>query len=50
MAFPTASSPMILIGLAANYGLRQDKMHIIEQLIEEHRDEIQDAWKPHFGC
>jgi len=38
------------IELAANYGLRQDKMRIIEQLIEKHRDEIQDAWKRHFGC
>jgi len=37
------------IELAANYGLRQGKMRIIEQLIEEHRDEIQDAWKRHFG-
>jgi len=37
------------IELAANYGMRQDKLRIIEQLIKEHRDEIQDAWKLHFG-
>ncbi len=37
------------IELAKNYGLSRSQLKEIEQLIEEHHDELQSAWKKHFG-
>jgi hypothetical protein len=37
------------IELAKNYGLSRSQLKEIERLIEEHRDELQSAWKKHFG-
>ena len=35
--------------LAENYGLRSGEIATARQLIEEHEDEIRDAWRRHFG-
>jgi len=35
--------------LARNYGLSSQDLRRIEQLIEEHEQEIRDAWSRHFG-
>lgn len=37
------------IELARNYRLSRAQLQEIEQLIEEHRDEIEQAWERHFG-
>lgn len=37
------------IELAKNYGLSRPQLKDIERLIEEHYDELQGAWKKHFG-
>lgn len=37
------------IELAKNYRLSRAQLKEIEQLIEDHRDEIEFAWKKHFG-
>lgn len=37
------------IELAKSYGLSRSQLKEIERLIEEHRDELQSAWKKHFG-
>ncbi len=37
------------IELAKNYGLSRPQLKEIERLIEEHYDELQSAWKKHFG-
>lgn len=37
------------IELAKNYRLSRPQMKEIEQLIEDHRDDITRAWKKHFG-
>ena len=37
------------IELAKNYRLSRAQLKEIEQLIEDHCDEIKRAWKKHFG-
>ena len=37
------------IELADNYGLRGPDLQTARRLIEEHEDEIRDAWYKHFG-
>lgn len=37
------------IELAKNYKLSRAQLEEIEQLIEDHGDEIKRAWKKHFG-
>ncbi len=37
------------IELAQNYGLSGGDLRVVQRLIEEHEDEITDAWKEHFG-
>jgi len=37
------------VELAANYGLSQKRLANALQLVQEHEDEIRDAWKEHFG-
>ncbi len=36
------------IGLARNHKLSQVQLRQIEQLIEEHHDELTNAWREHF--
>lgn len=37
------------VELAANYGLSRKRLADALQLVQEHEDEIRDAWKEHFG-
>jgi hypothetical protein len=37
------------IELAENYGLRSGELSTILELIEEHQNEITNAWNEHFG-
>jgi hypothetical protein len=37
------------IDLARNYGLSAQDLRRVEQLIEEHEEEIRNAWSDHFG-
>jgi hypothetical protein len=37
------------IELAKNYGLHNNELRTVKTLIEEHADEIRDAWRRHFG-
>ncbi len=37
------------IEVAQNYGLRDADLRRVHELIEEHRDEIRNAWTRHFG-
>lgn len=37
------------IELAENYGLRSSELSKILELVEEHQDEIRNAWNEHFG-
>lgn len=37
------------IQLAENYGLRKADLRVVQDLIEEHEDEIKVAWQKHFG-
>ncbi len=37
-----------VVSLEKNYGLPQKKLNELQNLIEEHRDEILRAWKRHF--
>lgn len=37
------------IELAQNYGLRGSDLRLVQELIEEHEDEIKGAWNQHFG-
>ena len=36
------------IGLAQNYGLTAAELKIVRKLIEDHEDEIRNAWRRHF--
>ncbi|GAB6163566.1 DUF4160 domain-containing protein [Desulfothermus naphthae] len=38
------------IELARNYGLSRKQLKEIEKIIEEHNEEIKNAWKKVFGC
>lgn len=37
------------IEMADNYGLRSGELSTIRELIDEHEDEIRNAWNRHFG-
>jgi hypothetical protein len=37
------------IELARNYALSEQDLRRVEQLIEEHEQEIRDAWRRHFA-
>lgn len=37
------------IELAKNSGLSRAQLREIEQIVEEHYDELKIAWKTHFG-
>jgi len=37
------------ISLARNKGLPEREIRAIEEIIEEHEDEIRSAWRRHFG-
>ncbi|MEA5113128.1 MAG: DUF4160 domain-containing protein [Geobacteraceae bacterium] len=37
------------IEAARNYGLLQHDLEAVRRIIEEHEDEIRDAWRRHFG-
>jgi hypothetical protein len=37
------------VSLAANYGFRSRHLNAIESLIQEHRDELLEAWHEHLG-
>lgn len=37
------------IGLAQNYGLSIRQVNAALRLIQEHEDEIREAWEAHFG-
>ena len=37
------------IELAQNYGLKASALRTVQELIEEHRDEIRAAWHRHFA-
>lgn len=37
------------IELANNYGLSSRALASVQRLIEEHKDEIREAWQTHFG-
>ena len=37
------------IELANNYDLNSRELKSVQRLIEEHADEIREAWKEHFG-
>ena len=37
------------IELAYNYNLKRKQLRDIENIIEEHEQEIIDAWNDHFG-
>lgn len=37
------------IELARNYGLSENELGRARKLIEEHEDDIRNAWKRHFG-
>ncbi|MDZ4857000.1 MAG: DUF4160 domain-containing protein [Nitrospirota bacterium] len=38
------------IELAQNSGMATRQIRVAKNLIEEHDDEICDAWEKHFGC
>jgi len=38
------------IELVKNYGLSRKQLKEIEKIIEEHYEEIKNAWKKVFGC
>ena len=38
------------IELAKNYGLSRKQLKEVEKIIEEHYEEIKNAWKKVFGC
>lgn len=37
-----------LVSLASNKGLSSKQLRHLQQLVEEHIEEISDAWKKHF--
>ena len=38
------------IELSKNYRLSRKRLKEVEQIIEEHIDELKAAWKKHFVC
>lgn len=37
-----------IVALAQNHGLTQQQVRIVHALVEEHADEIRNAWQQHF--
>jgi hypothetical protein len=35
--------------MANNYGFRTGQLSQLQRLVEEHRDELIEAWNGHFG-
>ena len=38
-----------IISLAQSHGMTKRQLLKVQQLVEEHQDEIRKAWKTHFG-
>ena len=38
-----------LVSLAVYHGLNQRRLHDIQNIVEEHKNEIIKAWHEHFG-
>ncbi len=38
-----------IVSLAVHYKLNSKQLHDIQSIIEEHSDEIVQAWRKHFG-
>ena len=38
-----------IVSLAVYFGLSPRRLHDIQQITEEHKDEIIEAWRRHFG-
>ena len=38
-----------IISLAVYYGLNTKKLNEIQKIVEEHKNEIIETWKKHFG-
>jgi hypothetical protein len=38
-----------IVSLAVHHKLNPKKLHEIQAIVEEHRDEIVQAWRNHFG-
>lgn len=38
-----------VLALAQNHGLNERQLRRVRNLIEEHENEIRDAWQGHFG-
>ena len=36
------------VSLARNYGLSEEQIGELKGVVEEHKDEIEDAWEKHF--
>ena len=40
---------LVLVQLEANYGFNSRELNEIQETIEEHLDELLEAWNEHFG-
>jgi hypothetical protein len=38
-----------IVSLAVYHGLTSKKLNEIQRIVEEHKDEIIEAWQRHFG-
>lgn len=38
------------VEVAQSYGISQKQLREMQHLIEEHKDDITNAWKQHFRC
>ena len=37
------------VRLAKNFGFSQNQITELEKVVEEHKNDIENAWKEHFG-
>ena len=37
------------VGLAKNFGFSQNQIAELKRVVEEHKDDIKNAWREHFG-
>jgi len=37
------------VALAKNFGFSQNQIAKLQKVVEEHKDDIENAWKKHFG-
>ena len=37
------------VALAKNFGFSQNQIAELQKVVEEHKDDIENAWKKHFG-